>query len=88
MGVNTIDSMSIEEIRKRVKEIYKISPIIHVNVVQKRRSVKNATARIKGIYGLFICVESEINHYLEEFTISYIDLLTKNIIIQELVIEN
>ena len=82
--MSTNNLKSIAEIKEKLKELYKASPIIHVDVLQKRRRVKNATAKINGIYDYFVSVEADINNYIENFSITFVDVLTKNIIIREL----
>lgn len=49
---------SIAEIKEKLHELYKASPIIHVDVLQKRRRVKNAMVKINGIYDYFVSVEA------------------------------
>lgn len=40
--------------------------------------------KINGIYDYFVSVEADINNYIENFSITFVDVLTKNIIIREL----
>ena len=82
--MSTNNLKSIAEIKEKLKELYKASPIIHVDVLQKRRRVKNAMVKINGIYDYFVSVEADINNYIENFSITFVDVLTKNIIIREL----
>ena len=39
--------------------------------------VKSAPSKITGVYTDFICVESEVNKYMESFTIHYRDIVIK-----------
>ena len=82
--MSTNNLKSIAEIKEKLLELYKASPIIHVDVLQKRRRVKNAMVKINGIYDYFVSVEADINNYIENFSITFVDVLTKNIIIREL----
>lgn len=74
----------IDDIRKEIKTLYNEKKTIHVDVLNKRTRVKNALCEISGIYEYFLCVFSNINGYMESFSISYVDILTKQIIIREL----
>ena len=56
MSINNLKS--IAEIKEKLHELYKTSPIIHVDVLQKRRRVKNAMVKINGIYDYFVSVEA------------------------------
>ena len=82
--MSTNNLKSIAEIKEKLHELYKASPIIHVDVLQKRRRVKNAMVKINGIYDYFVSLEADINNYIENFSITFVDVLTKNIIIREL----
>lgn len=62
----------------------KSNSIIHVSLIKGRLRVKEAPSKIKGVYQRFVCVTSKINNYEEDFTISYIDILTKSVVIKEL----
>jgi hypothetical protein len=56
--MSTNNLKSIAEIKEKLHELYKTSPIIHVDVLQKRRRVKNAMVKINGIYDYFVSVEA------------------------------
>lgn len=75
----------LEEIKNTLIHLHKLEQSIHVDVSVRRKNVKNAPCKITGIYQNFVCVESDVNGYLESFTISYVDILTKQVIIKELV---
>lgn len=77
-------NLKIEEIRYKLYELFEKNPIIHVSIVDGRKKVKSAPSRIKGAYPNFICVESEVDNYMESFTINYRDVMIKRIIIDEL----
>lgn len=80
----SIDKSDFKALRSRLEEICKTSRIIHVDISTKRKKLDNVTSRIEGIYDRFLCVSSLVNSYTEDFTISYIDILTKKIHIKEL----
>lgn len=56
--MSTNNLKSIVWIKKKLHELYKASPIIHVDVLQKRRRVKNAMVKMNGIYDYFVSVEA------------------------------
>ena len=56
--MSTNNLKSIAEIKEKLHELYKASPIIHVDILQKRRRVKNAMVKINGIYDYFVSVEA------------------------------
>lgn len=80
-GFITIDQY--ENLQKKFKELQEKGPI-HVNLTKGKKRVEHATTYILGIYAKFVCVQSRVNHYVEDFTISYSDLFSKEIVIDEL----
>ena len=82
--MDTIDRNQFDVIKDKLRVIVDKSNLIHIDVLNKRKRVYDVKTNITGIYTNFICVETLINGYLEKFTISYVDLITKNIIIHEL----
>jgi len=78
-----MDNITINEIKNKLNALYKENKSIHIDVT-KRKGVKNVLCHISGIYEYFICVSSDVNGYLESFTISYADVLTKQIVIREI----
>ena len=81
-NISSLEQM--EKIRSKVEAMSKHTQLIHVTVNNKRIKIKEAPSTITGIYNRFLCVESQVNHYIEKFTIHYIDLLTGAIHIKEL----
>ncbi|MBR6072400.1 MAG: hypothetical protein IKP77_06205 [Acholeplasmatales bacterium] len=77
-------NVDINIIKSKILKLYKENEPIHIDVNLKRRNVKNALGIIKGVYDNFFIVKSKVNLYDEEFSISYIDILIKNISIKEL----
>jgi uncharacterized protein Veg len=70
--------------KKKSSELYKQNKIIHVSIIAGRKKIKSAPTKILGAYTNFICVESEVNKYMENFTINYRDIMIKKIIVDEL----
>lgn len=84
MQGNTIDKDSFTILREKLENIKESKDIIHVDISIKRKNLSNVASRIEGIYDRFMCVSSMVNSYREDFTISYIDILTNKIKIKEL----
>jgi uncharacterized pyridoxamine 5'-phosphate oxidase family protein len=61
-------NQKIEEIKNKLTELYKQNKIIHVSIVEGRKKIKSAPSKILGAYTNFICVESEVNKYMESFS--------------------
>lgn len=78
------NSVDINIIKSKILKLYNENEPIHVTVNLKRRNVKNALSTIVGVYNNFFTVKSKVNLYEEEFSISFIDILIKNISISEL----
>ena len=70
--------------KKKSSELYKQNKIIHVSIISGRKRIKSAPSKILGVYTNFICVESEVNKYMESFKINYRDIMIKKIVIDEL----
>lgn len=75
---------TIDSVREKIDELFKNNKEIHVNLVANRKKLKGVSATIIGVYNNFFCVKSLVNKYLENFTINYIDILIKKIVIDEL----
>ena len=78
-------NQQVEEIKNKLIELYKRGKIIHVSILDGRKKIKSAPSKILGVYTNFICVESEVNKYMESFTIHYRDIMIKKIVIDEFV---
>lgn len=81
----SIDKKEFALLKSRLEELWKNTKVIHIDITTKRKRMENITSRIEGIYDRFLCVTSLVNSYKEDFTISYIDILTNRIKIKELV---
>lgn len=72
-------------IKRRIYELYISKSEIHIIVMKKRRSTKiKEIAHITEVYDKFFTVSSKVGYYDETFTITFIDLLIKEIIIEEI----
>lgn len=80
----SIDKKEFAVLKSRLEELWKNTKVIHIDISTKRKRMENITSRIEGIYDRFLCVTSLVNSYKEDFTISYIDILTNRIKIKEL----
>ncbi len=87
MEKKPLDYSDFGVLKDKLIEIFNKNEIIHVDLSVKRKKLNNVEAKIVGIYDRFLCVTSIINHYEENFTITFIDVLTKKIIIKELEME-
>ncbi|MDE6584519.1 MAG: hypothetical protein K2K15_03865 [Anaeroplasmataceae bacterium] len=79
----TLANVQFKTIQERLLELSKSSSLIHVTISNRRNKIVEAPSKIIGIYQRFLCVESQVQSYLEKFTINYTDLMTGNIIIKE-----
>ena len=77
-------NQKIDEIKNKLIELHKQKKIIHVSINDGKKKIKSAPTKITGAYPNFICVESEVNKYMESFTIHYRDIIIKKILIDEL----
>lgn len=84
MEKKPLDYSDFTSLRERLIDIFNKDPIIHVDLSSKRKKLKNIKAKIIGVYDRFLCITSVINFYEENFTITFIDLLTRNVSIDEL----
>jgi len=84
MEKRPLDYSDFNVLKEKLIEIYNKSEIIHVDLSMKRKRLNNIEAKIVGIYDRFLCITSVINNYEENFTITFIDLLTYKVKIKEL----
>lgn len=70
----------------QLKELSLKGPI-HVSLMRGRKKVDNVETKIVGVYDRFMCVQSMVSNYLEDFTVSYTDILNKGVQIKELSLE-
>ena len=82
--MSVVDYGQFKQIKDKLLFIYNSSNVIHVSLKNGRKIIKNAKSKLIGVYDRFAIVESLVNNYMEKFTINYIDLVTKNILINEL----
>ncbi len=75
----------VNEIKCRIQELFLANPEIHVNVSISRPKIhiENQVARIKGVYRNLFEVEARGKQY----SVNYVDVLTNNIQIVELIEE-
>ena len=74
--------MGIDEIKRRIEELFLTNPDIHVNVsiARPKVHVENQAARIKGVYRNLFEIEAKGKRY----SVKYVDILTNNLRIVEL----
>lgn len=82
--IRVISNEDIKELQEKIKNIYNNNGIIHVVVKPKKKHPITAESKIKGIYERFFNVSSYVGTYEESFSITYISILTKEILINEL----
>ena len=79
-----LSNRKIELIKNQLSELYKNNVIIHVSIKNGRKRVISAPCKLVSVYANFVCVQSEVNKYMENFTIHYRDIMINNIIIDEI----
>ena len=74
--------MGIDEIKRRIEELFLTNPDIHVNVsiARPKVHVENQAARIRGVYRNLFEIEAKGKRY----SVKYVDILTNNLRIVEL----
>ncbi len=85
-STNVIDQKEIAIIKSKIIDLKNKGGLIHVSVKPGKKRYVNATSYITEIYDRFFYVSSKVGYYEESFLISYISLLTKEVIIDELYI--
>lgn len=72
------------DLKRNLNELFdEVNKEIHVTV-KKRSGIVNVKSIITGVYDNFVCVTSNVNGYNEDFTILYKDIMTNNVVIEEL----
>ena len=84
MEKRPLDYSDFGLLKEKLIDIHNKNEFIIVDLSSKRKKLKNIKCKIVGIYDRFLCVTSVINNYEENFTITYIDILTKSVTILEL----
>lgn len=72
------------DLKRNLNELFEVNKEIHVTVKKKRSGIVNVKSIITGVYDNFVCVTSNVNGYNEDFTILYNDIMTNNVVIEEL----
>ena len=78
------NKLTEKEIFEKLKSLKEKDVMIHVSIKDGRLKVENAESRITSVYPFFVCVESEIMHYMETFTIKLVDIAIGKVKIKEL----
>lgn len=75
----------LERIKKKVNDLYTVSPQIHINVrlVHPRLELKNDPVEIKGVYKNVFTIEEYTTGAPRIHSLQYVDILTGNIEIIE-----
>ena len=74
----------IAEIKEKIVDLYNQKKIIHVSVIKSRKKIKSAPANITCVYTNFFSVEAKVLNYNGNFSVNYVDIYTKSIVIDEL----
>lgn len=82
MGNDSITK--IAEIKEKIVDLYNQKKIIHVSVIKSRKKIKSEPVIITGVYMNFFSVEAKVLNYNENFSVNYVDIYTKSIVIDEL----
>ena len=77
---------SIDIIKSKIKSLYETNPSIHVNVSLNtpKISFKNKPVLLIGVYPHVFRIEDRSGQRADQYTLQYVDILTKNIEIMEL----
>lgn len=77
---------SIDIIKSKIKSLYETNPSIHVNVSLNtpKLNLRNKPVLLIGVYPHVFRIEDRSNGRSEQYTLQYVDVLTKNIEIMEL----
>ena len=78
-----ITDEDIEKIKLIANNLFVNKTHLHIKIVEKRKKV-NALSMITGVYDRFMTVSSKVGAYEESFTISYISILLKEFVIDEI----
>lgn len=78
--------MTVNEIKIKIKEIFDKNPNIHVNVTttRPRLTIRNAPAKITGVYPNLFVVEENSLGYVRRHSLQYADVLIKQVEILEM----
>ena len=82
--VKVISNEDVDSLKRNIKKLYDSGKMIHIIVKPKKKHPITAESKITGIYERFFSVTSHVGFYEESFTITYISVLTKEILINEL----
>ncbi len=76
----------IEYIREHLRRLLRECPTVHMDVTLKspKLSLQNAEATLTGVYPHLFQIEECVNGIAKRHTISYRDVIVKNIVIHEL----
>ena len=77
---------SIDIIKSGLQSLYKNNPSIHVNVSLNtpKISLRNKPVLLIGVYPHVFRIEDRSGGIAEQYTLQYVDVLTRNIEIMEL----
>lgn len=80
---------TVDEIKRKIKELYESSPCVHisVNMTRPRLIISNSPAVIKGVYPNIFRIEEMSSGYPRSHSLQYTDVLIGHIKISELDIE-
>ncbi len=78
-------NLDINMIKSRILRLYNQKEDIHVTVNVKKKKANTVKSQITGVYANFFTVKSQASFYVQESSISYVDILINNVSIEELI---
>lgn len=74
----------IMNIKHQILDFYKQKKIIHFSVPKGNKRIDPTEVKVIGVYDSFFCVKTINKRFNETFTIMYVDVFIKGVIVEEI----
>lgn len=74
----------IMDIKHQIFDFYKQKKIIHFSVPKGNKRIDPTEVKVIGVYDSFFCVKTINKRFNKTFTIMYVDVFIKRVVIEEI----
>ena len=74
----------ILDIKHQILDFYNNKKVIHFSVTKGNKRIEPTEVQVIGIYDSFFCIKTINKRFNETFTIMYVDVFIKGVVIEEI----
>lgn len=74
----------ILDIKHQILDFYKHKKVLHFSVPKGNKRIEPTEVQLIGVYDSFFCIKTINKRFNETFTILYVDVFIKDVVIEEI----